>query len=121
MRALGPEPTLYPMSNGIRWFLVVGIEVGFWASIAAFLLLRYWFDNKGASRYAIIAAVVDTAALLVLGVIDFLSSGHWSFYQNVIIGIIAYSLIWGRGDLRRLDAWAARKMPGWKARLSRQN
>ena len=45
-----------------------------------------------------------------LGVWDYAATGQVSTYTMFIVALLAYGLIWGKRDLRRLDAWMARKV-----------
>ena len=94
----------------IKWILAVALEAGFWIMLAAFLVLRYRFGLEGITRLFVIGVVLDTAGILALGVWDFAVTGEVSGYTLFIAALIVYGLTWGKKDLKRLDAWMARKV-----------
>ena len=94
----------------VKWILAIGLEAGFWIMLAAFLILRYRYGMEGVTRLFVIGVVVDTAGLLGLGVWDYLSTGNVSSYTLFIAALLVYALVWGKKDLKRLDAWMARKL-----------
>ena len=94
----------------IKWILAIGLELAFWAMLAAFLVLRYRFGMEGITRLFVIGVVVDTAGILALGIWDFAETGKVSSYTVFIVALIAYSLTYGKKDMRRLDRWMARKL-----------
>jgi hypothetical protein len=95
----------------VKWILAIGLEAGFWLMLAAFLILRYRYEMEGVTGFFVIGAVLDTAGLIGLGVWDYATTGHVSSYTLLITGLLVYALVWGKKDLRRLDAWMARKVP----------
>jgi hypothetical protein len=100
----------------VKWILAIGLEAGFWIMLAAFLILRYRYGMEGVTRLFVIGVVVDTAGLLGLGVWDYLSTGNVSTYTLFIAALLVYALVWGKKDLKRLDAWMARKLAPASAR-----
>ncbi len=94
----------------VKWILAIGLEAGFWLMLAAFLILRYRWGMEGVTRLFVIGVVLDTVGLIGLGVWDFASTGHVSSYTLFIAGLLVYALVWGKKDLRRLDAWMASKL-----------
>lgn len=94
----------------VKWILAVGLEAGFWIMLAGFLILRYRYGMEGVTRLFVIGVVVDTAGLLGLGVWDYLTTGNVSSYSLFIAALLVYALVWGKKDLKRLDAWMARKL-----------
>ena len=94
----------------IKWILAIALEAGFWIMLAAFLVLRYRFGLEGITRLFAIGVVLDTAGILALGVWDFASTGEVSGYTLFIAALLFYALTWGKKDLKRLDAWMARKI-----------
>ena len=100
----------------VKWILAIGLEAGFWIMLAAFLILRYRYGMEGVTRLFVIGVVVDTAGLLSLGVWDYLSTGNVSSYTLFIAALLVYALVWGKKDLKRLDAWMARKLTTASAR-----
>jgi hypothetical protein len=94
----------------VKWILAVGLEAGFWLMLAAFLVLRYRYEVEGITRWFVIGAALDTLGLLALGVWDFVSTGHVGVYTLFIAGLLVYALLWGKKDLRRLDAWMAARL-----------
>jgi hypothetical protein len=102
--------------NTLRWVLLGATEVIFWSGLVAFFALRYWLQRPDLSRLVVVFVITEHVALLIFGVVDFLRTGTWSAYQSIILGILAYALIWGRKDLDRLDRWVARRVQRWQAR-----
>jgi hypothetical protein len=94
----------------IKWILAIGFEAAFWIMLAAFLVLRYRYGMEGVTRLFVVGVMLDTLGLLALGVWDFASTGAVSAYTLFIGGLLLYALTWGKKDLRRLDAWMARKL-----------
>ena len=94
----------------LKWILAIVLEAGFWIMLAAFLVLRYRYGMEGITRLFVIGVVLDTAGILALGVWDFARAGEVSAYTLFIVALLAYALTWGKKDLRRLDAWMARKV-----------
>jgi hypothetical protein len=78
--------------------------------LAAFLVLRYRFGMEGITRLFVIGVVIDTVGILALGIWDFAETGTLSSYTVFIVALIAYSLTFGKKDMRRLDRWMARKL-----------
>jgi hypothetical protein len=94
----------------LKWTLAIALEAGFWLMLAGFLVLRYRFGIESITRLFVIGVVIDTVGLLGLGVWDYASTGHLSAYTLFIAGLLVYALVWGKKDLRRLDAWMAAKL-----------
>jgi hypothetical protein len=94
----------------LKWILAIVLEAGFWIMLAAFLVLRYRYGMEGITRLLVVGVVLDTVGILALGVWDFARTGEVSAYTLFIVALLAYALTWGKKDLRRLDAWMARKV-----------
>jgi hypothetical protein len=94
----------------LKWILAVALEAGFWIMLAAFLVLRYRYGMEGVTGLFVIGVVLDTAGLLALGVWDFAATGNVSAYTLFIAGLLLYALTAGKRDLKRLDAWMARRL-----------
>jgi hypothetical protein len=94
----------------LKWILAIVLEAGFWIMLAAFLVLRYRYGMEGITRLFVVGVVLDTLGILALGVWDFAANGEVSGYTMFIAALLAYALTWGKKDLRRLDAWMARKV-----------
>jgi prepilin signal peptidase PulO-like enzyme (type II secretory pathway) len=94
----------------IKWILAIGLELAFWAMLAAFLVLRYRYGMERITRAFVIGVVRDTAGILALGVWDFVSTGAVSGYTIFIVALIGYSLTAGKKDMQRLDRWMASKL-----------
>jgi len=105
----------------LKWILAIGLEAAFWIMLAAFLVLRYRYGMEGITRLFVIGVVIDTAGLLALAVWDFAATGNVSTYTILIGALILYSLTFGKKDMKRLDAWMARKVTprGRRARPAR--
>ena len=96
----------------LRWVLLGATEVIFWVGLIAFFTLRYRLNRPNLSRLVLIFVIAEHIALFVFGVVDFIRTGTWDLYQTIIVGILAYALIWGRRDLNRLDGWVAKRVLG---------
>ena len=94
----------------LKWILAIALEAGFWIMLAAFLVLRYRYAMEGVTRVFVVGVVLDTLGIVALGVWDFANTGEVSGYTLFIAALLAYALTWGKKDLRRLDAWMARKV-----------
>lgn len=94
----------------LRWVLLGATEVIFWAGLILFFTLRYRLNRPDLSRLVLVFVIAEHVALIVFGVVDFIRTGTWDLYQTIIVGILAYALIWGRKDLNRLDGWVARRV-----------
>jgi hypothetical protein len=94
----------------LKWILAIVLEAGFWIMLAAFLVLRYRYGLEGITRLFVVGVVLDTLGILALGILDFARTGEVSGYTLFIAALLAYALTWGKKDLRRLDAWMARRV-----------
>ena len=94
----------------LKWILAIGLEAAFWLMLATFLVLRYRYEMKGITRAFAIGAVIDTAAIVALGVWDYVETGRVSSYTLFVAAIVIYGLTAGRNDLRRLDRWMAQRV-----------
>jgi hypothetical protein len=94
----------------LKWILAIGLEIAFWAMLAAFMVLRYRYGMEGITRAFVIGVLLDTAGILALGIWDYVETGAVSSYTVFIVALIAYSLTLGKKDMRRLDRWMARKL-----------
>jgi hypothetical protein len=101
--------------NTLRWVLLIATEIIFWLGLITFFALRYGLKRPDLSRLVILFVIGEHIALLVFGIVDFVRTGTWSFYQSIILGILTYMLIWGRKDLARLDSWVARRVQLWQS------
>jgi hypothetical protein len=102
----------------LKWILAIGLEAAFWIMLAAFLVLRYRYGMEGITRLFVIGVVLDTAGLLALAVWDFAATGNVSTYTIFIGALLAYALTAGKRDMKRLDAWMARKLAPRRARTA---
>jgi hypothetical protein len=94
----------------LKWALAIGFEAAFWLMLAAFLVLRYRFGLEGITRYFVVGVVLDTLGIVGLGVWDFAATGEVSGYTIFIAALIAYSLTYGKKDMKRLYAWMAERL-----------
>jgi hypothetical protein len=94
----------------LKWILAIALEAGFWIMLAAFLVLRYRYRLEGVTRLFVIGVVLDTLGILALGVWDFANTGEVNGYTVFIAALLTYALTWGKKDMRRLDAWMARRI-----------
>jgi hypothetical protein len=100
----------------LKWVLAIASEAAFWAMFLAFLLLRYRYGRDRASVAVLVAIVLDHVVLLGLAAWDFAQTGHVSTFTVVILAALVYALTAGRGDMRRVDAWAKRRFSPRPAR-----
>ncbi|HEY7454562.1 MAG TPA: hypothetical protein VH683_08355 [Thermoleophilaceae bacterium] len=91
----------------IKWALAITFELAFWVMLAGFLVLRYRYRVEGVTRVFIVGALIDTAAILALGVWDLAETGKLSVYTAFIAALLVYSVTAGKAHLRRLDRWMA--------------
>ena len=89
----------------LKWMLLIAMEAFAWIATLGFVVLRYWFGRERASIVALVAMIVDTFGILLLGVVDWIRTGRLSAYQIVIAALLVYALTLGREDARRLDRW----------------
>lgn len=101
--------------NTLRWVLLGATEVIFWVGLITFFALRYGLKRPEWGRVVLIFVIAEHIALLLFGVYDLMTTGTWSVYQGVIVGILGYMLIWGKKDLRRLDGWVGRRVEHWQS------
>jgi hypothetical protein len=102
----------------LKWILAIGFEAAFWIMLAAFLVLRYRYGMEGVTRLFVVGVVIDTAGLLALAVLDFAQTGNVNPYTIFIGAILLYAFTLGKRDMKRLDAWMARKMAPRRARTA---
>src|ERR1700682_1303340 len=100
----------------LRWVRLRAPEVIFWLGLIGFFTLRYRLNRPDLSRLVLIFVIAAHVALFVFGVVDFIRAGTWALAQTIIVGILAYALIWGRRDLNRLDGWVAKRVLGWQSK-----
>ena len=104
----------------LKWILAVGTEAAFWTLFVSFLLLRYRYGRDGASLVVLAAIVLDHVVLLGLGAWDVAREGTVSPFTVAILALLLYAFTLGRGDMRRVDAWAKRRFsPPARARAAR--
>jgi hypothetical protein len=102
----------------LKWILAVGLEAAFWIMLAAFLVLRYRYGMEGITRLFVIGVAIDTAGLLGLAVWDFAANGSVNAYTIFIGALLLYAFTAGKRDMKRLDAWMARKLAPRRARAA---
>ena len=105
----------------LKWILVIVLEVGFWALLAGFLVLRYWFGYEQVTRWFVVGVVIDTLGFVALGIWDFAKNGEVSTYTVVIGGLLVYAFVWGKKDMQRFDAWMERKAAAARRRPARES
>lgn len=101
-----------------KWLFLIGAEVSFWVLTGAFLVLRYWFGSDRGSLVLLALIVLDNLFILALGVLDYLSTGEFAAYQLVIAAVLIYGLTFGKGDMKRLDAYLKKRVARWKGQGS---
>jgi hypothetical protein len=89
----------------LKWILLIALEALAWVFTLGFVVLRYWFRRERASIAALVAMIVDTFAIFVLGTVDWIQSGELSVYQIAVAALLVYALTIGREDARRVDRW----------------
>jgi hypothetical protein len=94
----------------LKWILLIAMEAFAWVATLGFVVLRYWFRRERASIVALVAMIVDTLGIVVLGLVDWLRSGELSAYQIVVAALVVYALTIGREDARRLDRWLGERL-----------
>lgn len=97
-----------------KWGFLIGAEVSFWVLSVVFLVLRYWFGSDRGSLVLLALIVIDNLFILALGVLDYLSTGVFAAYQLVIAAVLIYGLTFGKGDMKRLDAYLKKRVARWK-------
>ena len=100
-----------------KWLFLIGAESSFWVLSGAFVLLRYWFASDRGSLVLLALIVLDNLFILALGVLDYLSTGEFAAYQIVIAAVLIYGLTFGRGDMKRLDAYLKKRVARWKGEV----
>jgi hypothetical protein len=100
-----------------KWFFLIGAEVSFWVLSGAFLVLRYWFGSDRGSLVLLGLIVLDNLFILALGVLDYLSTGEFAVYQIAIAAVLVYGLTFGKGDMKRLDAYLKKRVARWKGQV----
>ena len=100
-----------------KWWFLIGAEVSFWVLSGAFLVLRYWFGSDRGSLVLLALIVLDNLFILALGILDYLSTGEFATYQLVIAAVLIYGLTFGKGDMKRLDAYLKKRVASWKGQV----
>jgi hypothetical protein len=103
----------------VRWMLLIVIELYAWIATALFVVLRYRLDRVRASNGLLVSILALETVLAAVGVVDWARSGEWTLYQTVIVAVLAYTAVWGKRDLRRLDAWIERRRKARNGRVRR--
>jgi len=114
---MGREVCVFIMMDFIvehRWAFLISAEVLFWLLVVAVLVLRYWYRLNKASLITLIILILNDLWIIALGIIDYRQTGQLSIFQFVVAGVILYAVIFGKKDIRRLDAYISRKVAGWK-------
>jgi hypothetical protein len=102
----------------LKWILAIGLEAAFWVMLAAFLVLRYRYGMEGITRLFVIGVAIDTAGLIALAVWDFAANGRVNTYTIFIGALLVYAFTLGKRDMKRFDAWMARKLAPRRARTA---
>jgi hypothetical protein len=103
----------------LKWILAVGAEATFWTLLLAFLVLRYRYGLDRASIAVLVAILLDHVVILGLGVWDFAQTGRVSAYSVAIVALLVYALTYGKCDVKRIDAWARRRVSPRRPRAGR--
>ena len=94
----------------LKWILAIGLEAAFWLMLTAFLVLRYRYGMESITRLFVIGVVLDTAAIVALGVWDFLATGHVNAYTAFIAALVLYGVTSGKEHFAKLDRWVAQRI-----------
>ncbi|MGW9128855.1 hypothetical protein ACWGPW_28325 [Paenibacillus chitinolyticus] len=97
-----------------KWAFFIGGEAVFWGSIVCFLLLRYVWNYRKLSKLFILLFLLSDLWMAAIGYLDYRRTGQFETFQPVILIFLAYALFFGRGDLRKLDAFIAGKTAKWR-------
>ncbi|GKS11383.1 hypothetical protein YDYSY3_23830 [Paenibacillus chitinolyticus] len=97
-----------------KWAFFIGGEAVFWGSIVCFLLLRYVWNYRKLSKLFILLFLLSDLWMAAIGYLDYRRTGQFETFQLVILIFLAYALLFGRNDLRKLDAFIARKTAKWR-------
>ncbi|MFE6799171.1 hypothetical protein [Paenibacillus chitinolyticus] len=97
-----------------KWAFFIGGEAVFWGSIVCFLLLRYVWNYRKLSKVFILLFLLSDLWMAAIGYLDYRRTGQFETFQLVILIFLAYALFFGRGDLRKLDAFIAGKTAKWR-------
>jgi hypothetical protein len=94
----------------LKWILAASFEAAFWVVLSVFLVLRYRYAMEKVTRPFVVFIVLDTIAILSLGVWDFAETGSLSLYTGTLVVLLAYGFTIGKEHMRRLDRWMARTL-----------
>lgn len=97
-----------------KWAFFIGGEAIFWGSIVCFLLLRYVWNYRKLSKLFILLFLLSDLWMAAIGYLDYRRTGQFETFQWVILIFLAYALFFGRSDLRKLDAFIAKKTAKWR-------
>ena len=93
-----------------KWYLLAGLEMVAWGVTFFLFYARYklrsrpWF--RAASVLFLLTGVIPQ---VLLGILNFLSSGQIDTFTLVIVLLLLYGATLGRRQVHRLDAWAKKK------------
>lgn len=104
-----------------KWYFFIIGEVIFWSSLIGFLLLRYAFDLKQLSKYAIVIWLASDLWLLTIGILDYTQTGTFDRFQIIILIFLIYAFTFGKNDFKRLDGWIKKAVARWKCGTPPQN
>ncbi|RST77155.1 hypothetical protein D4T97_001260 [Siminovitchia acidinfaciens] len=97
-----------------KWLFLIMGEIIFWVSLFGFFIVRYALGWEKLSKYFIFLWLFSDAWLLILGIMDYRSTGTFDTFQVVILIFLFYAVTFGRNDMRRLDRWMKRTIKKWK-------
>lgn len=101
-----------------KWYFFIAGEIIFWGSLIGFLMLRYAFNLKKLSKYAVVLWLASDLWLVTIGILDYIRSGTIDRFQIIIVIIVIYALTAGKKDFKRLDRWIQKKVAHWKGQAA---
>ena len=92
--------------------IIGACEVGFWALLAAGMVVRYLFRRPKAGAVLLAAVPLVDVVMLVASVIDLRRGGEPSMVHSLAAIFIGVSVGFGHHTIRWADRWAAHKFQG---------
>lgn len=105
---------MFDFISTYRWELLIVTEIIFFASIAAFLVTRYFLGWRHLSVWLLPIFILSVLIDVYIGWVDYKVTGEFSKFQFIIIIFIVYAATSGLSDFRRLDVAIQRKVARWK-------
>jgi hypothetical protein len=92
--------------------IIGACEVGFWALLAAGMVVRYLFRMPKLGAALLLAVPVVDVVMLVASVVDLRRGGEPSLVHSLAAIFIGVSVGFGHHTIRWADRWAAHKFQG---------